>query len=95
MRDAIDQYYADKGKYPSGLEELASAGYIRRLPIDPITNSTSTWQPVPAEPDPNNPTARSASPTSRAAPRARRSTDPSTTSGRGTERRIRQVQVLR
>ncbi len=55
MRDAIDQYYADKGKYPSGLEDLVSAGYMRRVPVDPITRSDSTWQTVPAEPDPNNP----------------------------------------
>jgi general secretion pathway protein G len=55
MRDAIDQYYADKGKYPIGLEELVSSGYIRRVPVDPITRSDSTWQTVPAEPDPNNP----------------------------------------
>jgi general secretion pathway protein G len=55
MRDAIDQYYADKGKYPPGLEDLVSAGYMRRVPVDPITRSDSTWQTVPAEPDPNNP----------------------------------------
>ena len=32
MRDAIDQYYADKGKYPASLEDLVSAGYMRKLP---------------------------------------------------------------
>ena len=57
MRDAIDQYYADKGKYPEALEDLVSAGYLRRVPVDPITDSTETWQPVPAEPDPNDLTA--------------------------------------
>ena len=56
MRDAIDQYYADKGKYPSGLEDLVTAGYIRKVPVDPITGSDSTWQTVPTEPDPANPT---------------------------------------
>lgn len=56
MRDAIDQYYADKGKYPVGLEDLVSSGYLRKIPVDPITKSDSTWQTVPAEPDPNNPT---------------------------------------
>ncbi len=55
MRDAIDQYYADKGKYPSGLDALVSEGYMRKVPIDPITQSSDTWQTVPAEPDPNNP----------------------------------------
>ena len=57
MRDAIDQYYADKGKYPSSLDELVSSGYLRRMPEDPFTKSSSSWQSVPAEPDPNNPTA--------------------------------------
>lgn len=55
MRDAIDQYYADKNQYPPSLDDLVTAGYIRALPKDPITNSTTTWQAVPAEPDPNNP----------------------------------------
>ena len=57
MRDAIDQYYADKGKYPSGLDSLVSDGYMRKVPIDPITQSSDSWQTVPAEPDPNNPSA--------------------------------------
>ena len=63
MRDAIDQYYADKAKYPASLDALVSEGYLRQVPKDPITNSTDTWQTVPSEPDPNNPTARSASTT--------------------------------
>ena len=57
MRDAIDQYYADKGKYPSGLDSLVSEGYMRKIPDDPITKSADSWQTVPAEPDPNNPSA--------------------------------------
>lgn len=55
MRDAIDQYYADKNQYPPTLDDLVTAGYLRSLPKDPITNSATTWQAVPAEPDPNNP----------------------------------------
>jgi len=55
MRDAIDQYYADKGKYPADLNELVAAGYMRRLPEDPMTQKNDSWQVVPAEPDPNNP----------------------------------------
>lgn len=55
LRDAIDQYYADKNQYPATLDDLVSSGYIRALPKDPITNSTSSWQAVPSEPDPNNP----------------------------------------
>ena len=57
MRDAIDQYYADKQKYPSALDSLVSDGYLRKLPEDPITKSADTWTTVPAEPDPNNPSA--------------------------------------
>ena len=57
MRDAIDQYYADKGKYPSSLDSLVSEGYLRKVPEDPITKSSDSWQTVPAEPDPNNPGA--------------------------------------
>jgi len=57
LRDAIDQYYADKGQYPATLDALVSDGYVRKLPDDPFTKSSSSWQTVPAEPDPNNPTA--------------------------------------
>jgi general secretion pathway protein G len=57
MRDAIDQYYADKGQYPSTLDALVSDGYVRKIPEDPFTRSSTTWQTTPAEPDPNNPTA--------------------------------------
>jgi len=57
MRDAIDQYYADKNQYPATLDALVSEGYMRRLPEDPFTKSADTWQTVPAEPDPSNPSA--------------------------------------
>jgi general secretion pathway protein G len=57
MRDAIDQYYADKGKYPSSLDSLVTDGYLRKIPEDPITKSAETWTTVPAEPDPGNPSA--------------------------------------
>jgi general secretion pathway protein G len=57
MRDAIDQYYADKGKYPPSLDSLVSDGYMRKVPEDPITKSATTWQTIPAEPDPANPSA--------------------------------------
>ena len=57
MKEAIDQYYADKNQYPSTLDALVSDGYLRKIPEDPFTKSTSSWQAVPAEPDPNNPTA--------------------------------------
>ena len=49
MRDAIDQYYADKGNYPSSLQVLVSDGYLRRIPDDPFTRSADTWTTTPAE----------------------------------------------
>jgi len=57
MRDAMDQFYADKNKWPSDLAELVSEGYIREVPTDPTTKSKDTWQTKSAEPDPNNPSA--------------------------------------
>ena len=57
MRDAIDQYYADKNKYPPSLEALVEEKYLRAVPVDPITNSSSTWQTTPSEPEPGNPSA--------------------------------------
>ena len=57
MRDSIDQYYADKGVYPPTLDQLVSDGYLRAIPKDPFTDSTTTWQTTPSEPDPQNPTA--------------------------------------
>ncbi len=49
LRDVIDQYFADKGKYPESLDALVEEGYLRRLPVDPITGSEETWQTVQAE----------------------------------------------
>jgi general secretion pathway protein G len=43
MRDAIDKHYADTGKYPATLEDLVSKRYLRRVPVDPITESATTW----------------------------------------------------
>ena len=51
MRDAIGKYYGDKGKYPESLEALASDKYLHKIPLDPITESATTWIPVPP-PDP-------------------------------------------
>lgn len=57
MRDAMDQFYADKNKWPADLTELVSEGYIREVPTDPMTKSKDTWQTEAAEPDPNNPSS--------------------------------------
>lgn len=43
IRENIDKFYADRGIYPKSLEELVERKYIRKLPIDPITESTETW----------------------------------------------------
>ena len=43
IRSCIDQFHADRGRYPASLEELVSFGYLRSLPFDPITRSTDTW----------------------------------------------------
>ena len=53
MRDAIDKFYGDKGRYPDALDELAEKRYLRNVPVDPITESTTTWSMVapPAESD--------------------------------------------
>ncbi len=47
LHDVIDQYRADKGKYPQTLADLVAAEYLRSLPIDPITRSNQTWQEIP------------------------------------------------
>ena len=52
MRDAINQYHADKGTYPDSLQALVSEQYLRRIPQDPFTNSSDSWQTVAAEPEP-------------------------------------------
>lgn len=57
MREAIDQYYADKGKYPETLDALVSEHYLRAIPKDPITGATDTWQTEEAEPQPGSNTA--------------------------------------
>src|SRR5262245_38789849 len=49
MRDAIGKYYGDKGKYPESVEALATEKYLRKVPLDPITESASTWIVVPPQ----------------------------------------------
>ena len=47
MRDAISRYHADKGKYPETLEALAADKYLRKIPVDPMTETAATWVVVP------------------------------------------------
>lgn len=51
LRDVIDQHFTDKGKYPTTLQDLVDAGYIRKIPEDPITGSSESWviENAPAE----------------------------------------------
>ncbi|MDE1161527.1 MAG: prepilin-type N-terminal cleavage/methylation domain-containing protein [Acidobacteriaceae bacterium] len=43
MRQAIDSYTVDKEKAPQSLDDLVQGGYLKSMPIDPITNRTDTW----------------------------------------------------
>lgn len=45
LREVIDQFYADQGAYPATLDDLVTEGYLRDVPIDPITGE-SDWQVV-------------------------------------------------
>ena len=49
LRDAIGKYHADKGKYPESLDSLAADKYLRKVPLDPITDSATTWVVVAPE----------------------------------------------
>ena len=49
MRDAVQKYYGDKGKYPEKLEDLAKDRYLRKIPVDPVTDSDTTWVVVPPQ----------------------------------------------
>ena len=52
LRDAIDKYYGDRGKYPDSLQTLAAERYLRKVPVDPLTDSSLTWLAIPpAEPE--------------------------------------------
>lgn len=48
MREAIQQFYSDRERYPANLNELVDLRYIRRIPVDPITESPQTWLGIPA-----------------------------------------------
>jgi general secretion pathway protein G len=50
MRNLINQYYMDKGKYPASLRTLVEENYVRTIPIDPMTGSADTWQEIKDQP---------------------------------------------
>lgn len=43
LRDSIDQFYGDQGRYPESLQELVDRRYLRALPIDPVTGRNDSW----------------------------------------------------
>jgi prepilin-type N-terminal cleavage/methylation domain-containing protein len=47
-REVLDRFYADTGRYPDALQELVEKHYLRALPVDPLTESSTAWQIVPA-----------------------------------------------
>ena len=53
FRKLIDQYYQDKGKYPASLQALVQDGYLRTMPMDPMTKSSETWVEVRETPSPD------------------------------------------
>lgn len=57
INNALEQYRADRGKYPSSLAPLRELGYLRDIPWDPMTQSRDTWQLELEPADPDNPDA--------------------------------------
>ena len=57
MRHSLEQYRADRGKLPSSLQPLKDLGYLREIPVDPMTNSRDTWALEFEAPDPDKPDA--------------------------------------
>ncbi|MCU6498903.1 type II secretion system GspH family protein [Rugamonas sp. A1-17] len=49
VRQVLDQYYGDTGRYPDSLEQLVEKKYLRAMPVDPVTESDTTWIIVPPE----------------------------------------------
>ena len=56
MRKSIDDYYADKQKYPESLQALQQQHYLRNVPKDPMTGKAD-WEEVQNTPDPSDPNA--------------------------------------
>lgn len=47
MREALDKFHADTGSYPDTIDDLTSKKYLRKIPVDPITQSAATWILIP------------------------------------------------
>lgn len=50
MRKGIDNFYADRQRYPASLQEMVDMGYMRRIPPDPITKTADSWVEVADQP---------------------------------------------
>ena len=50
MRESLDKFYGDNGRYPENLEQLVKSKYIKKIPVDPITEKSTTWLLIQAEP---------------------------------------------
>ena len=46
MRTVIDQYTYDKQKAPQALQDLVTEGYLRQVPVDPMTGSDQSWKVI-------------------------------------------------
>ncbi len=57
LNHCLEEFYADKGKYPTSIAQLRDERYIRDIPSDPMTGSSSTWMTEEEPPDPDNPDA--------------------------------------
>ena len=49
LRETLDKYYGDMGKYPDALDQLVSSKYLRNVPVDPMTDSSATWVSIPPD----------------------------------------------
>lgn len=54
LRDTLDKYHADTGRYPETFDELIQKRYLRRLPVDPVSESSETWVLVPPSQPPGS-----------------------------------------
>lgn len=54
MREAIDKYQGDNGRYPDSLDDLVGKRYLRKVPVDPLTEASDTWVLVPPPGEPGS-----------------------------------------
>jgi len=47
VRESIDKFYADRGRYPAALQELVQSRYLRQIPLDPVSDRSDTWVLIP------------------------------------------------